>query len=444
MKMKRLFVCFAAMALFAGCSQKQMQPVAAPTWYANETYFQEKNSLYVDLPLDKSRIVMFGDDIADRGEWLMFYGDTVMRNRGIALEGTEHSLYRIDNIASYKPAKIFVSTGMRDVLRTDSPIPAEVSAENIKELFARAATISPETELYFMSIIPNGLMNAEQVAKAAKINELVKAGAKGYKYSDVTSPLVGSNGILGEPYCWDKFNLNGAGYEVLAKTLEPYVGKTALNKAADREYPEQFAHYKNRVSIFNSLPKTAMPVVMLGNSLTNNGPWYELLPFNCLNRGISGDHVEGIYNRLDDVIEQQPATINLLSGLNDFIDNSDRTPAQVWKSYEKLIEKITKELPNTQLVVFSTLPVNPITKFYDGINEKVAELNKYLSSGTQQHKYIFINLAEKLMDENGDLDAKYTFDGIHLSADGYFVWAAMILSDPTLPYYLNFMDRMNQ
>ena len=36
----------------------------------------------------------------------------------------------------------------------------------------------------------------------------------------------------------------------------------------------------------------------------------------------------------------------------------------------------------------------------------------------------YIDIASKLSDDKGDLDANYTTDGIHLSAAGYFVWSA--------------------
>ena len=44
---------------------------------------------------------------------------------------------------------------------------------------------------------------------------------------------------------------------------------------------------------------------MLGNSLINNAPWKELFPFlNILNRGISGDVVEGVIDRIDEIADE--------------------------------------------------------------------------------------------------------------------------------------------
>ena len=52
------------------------------------------------------------------------------------------------------------------------------------------------------------------------------------------------------------------------------------------------------------------------------------------------------------------------------------------------------------------------------------ELNKLLDAGKERYKYFYLDIASLLSDENGDLAEMNTTDGIHLSAIGYFKWAA--------------------
>ena len=166
---------------------------------------------------------------------------------------------------------------------------------------------------------------------------------------------------------------------------------------------------------------------MLGNSLNNNALWVELLPFtSVINRGISGDVIEGVYNRIDDIAEEKPNKIYLMIGTNDIINNKDIKVSELWASYEKLIKKIRSDVPKAYLYIQSTLPLNPKSKYYEGFNPKVEELNKLLAANTGKYNYIYLDIAEQMKDDKGDLKAEYTTDGVHLSANGYFVWATQL------------------
>lgn len=427
--MKRFIsILFFAALLLSACNNQPKGPsleaAPEPSWFTNPTYFAEKNGLYVELPIDSASIVMLGDDYMDRAEWYLMFGNENIKNRGIALDGTEHIRYRIDQIASSHPAKIFISAGTRDILHGES---AENVAARALEIIERAITLSPSTQLTYISVIPTRNMDEAQVAAVGQINSSLAEAAKDGKftYIDVASQLAGADGKIAETYSWDGIVLNGAGYELYAKAIEGPMGSAALNKANDKKYPEITPYYKHRVSMFNSLPDTYNKIMMLGNSLNNNAPWNELFPLGyVINRGISGDVVEGIYNRLDDVIAEKPNKIFLMTATNDFINNPDVKVSTVWKSYDKLIKKIRKELPYAVLYVQSVLPLNPMSKFYEGFNAKAAELNKLLEADASANGYAYLDIASILSDENGDLKAEYTTDGIHLSADGYFVWAA--------------------
>ena len=146
--------------------------------------------------------------------------------------------------------------------------------------------------------------------------------------------------------------------------------------------------------------------------------------FEVVNRGISGDVVEGVRQRLDEIIPDNPSKIYLITGTNDLINEPELSAVGLWDRYEKLIKDIRDNLPGTTLYVQSMLPLNPKTKFYEGFNERAAELNKLIEAAHERYDYIYLDIASRLTDENGDLNAEYTTDGIHLSAAGYFVWAA--------------------
>jgi len=422
--MKRILI-FVAMsaALLASCSKAPQNPYARPDWFTNENYFNEKDGMYEEMPVFPGNIVMVGDDYIDRGLWNEFFGDTTLKNRGITYDATDHVLYRITPIAAQKPAKIFVSVGWNDVLHR---VPKEQVVDNIGKIFQQIHKVSPKTHCYWMNIVSTSAVTDEMLGDIDYINaEVAKRAAKGnYEVCDIHGALY--DGIKENKFSWDGGTLlNGAGYEAMAAAIERQVGKPHLNKANDRDYPLEVSdYYKHRVSVFRSLPETNGQIIMLGNSLNNNALWTELFPMGFIvNRGISGDVVEGVCQRVDEIVPDQPRKIFLITGTNDFINDSTVTGLKVWERYEKLIQTIRRELPDTKLYVQGTLPLNPKSKFYEGFNERAAELNKLLEAATLKYGYIYIDLPAVLSDENGDLAEINTTDGIHLSAIGYFKWA---------------------
>ena len=57
---------------------------------------------------------------------------------------------------------------------------------------------------------------------------------------------------------------------------------------------------------------------------------------------------------------------------------------------------------------------------------KVRELNKRLSAYAEQHDITFIDLNTALSRESQGLLEDYTYDGMHLSANGFIQWKKMI------------------
>ena len=97
--------------------------------------------------------------------------------------------------------------------------------------------------------------------------------------------------------------------------------------------------YFQRSSLFSELPVGKKDIVFLGDSQTNGCEWHELLGMkNVKNRGISSDVIQGFIDRVDPIVEGQPAKVFILGGVNDI--SHDLTPDSLCTSMEKLIVKI--------------------------------------------------------------------------------------------------------
>lgn len=432
------------------CADGNQEVKEYPSLHGQITYFQEKHELYSTFPIEKGDIVFAGDDVADRGMWDAFYGANNVKNRGIALEGTECTLFRIKDIARQHPSKLIISTGLYDLKRGCS---VEQTGERIEKILRETKQVSPQSDVYFLSIVPDlGSKRVEgSLADSAKVvNEYIRKKFP-KKYIDLNTLLCDDSGYIKESYCFGDNRINGAGYEIIAKAVAPYIGLEARNtitndpiivhsdrstdparryaQAYKERYAGRSAHYLSRLSIFRSIPNTDQKVVMLGNSITNNCWWNELLEKDAteiINRGISGDTILGILDRLDEVADENPARICLLAGVNDMLEDAQVAKEEVWRRYEMLLTAIREKMPQVDLTISTTIPLNPMTKFYPGVNEKVAYLNSQLKANAQKYGYSLVEVAPILSDKNNDLSSKHTCDGIHLLPSAYHMWKELL------------------
>lgn len=183
-------------------------------------------------------------------------------------------------------------------------------------------------------------------------------------------------------------------------------------------------YWEQRVTLFDELPVKSGDIVFLGNSITDGGEFYEFLgKDNVKNRGISGDVVSGVKERLNQVTNGNPDKIFLLIGINDLAHGL--SAEQVAEEYESLVKDILAKSPSTKLYIQSVMPIDSRFDRFKSLNGKekdVAELNTRLKKIAADNNVIFIDLFSLLVDNDGRLKNEYTNDGLHLLGAGYRVW----------------------
>ena len=192
-----------------------------------------------------------------------------------------------------------------------------------------------------------------------------------------------------------------------------------------------FAHYYKRFLQFMDEPAiTSKDIVMLGNSLTEGGgDWGKRLgKDNVINRGISGDEVMGVYDRLHQILPGKPAKLFLLIGVND-VSHDLSTDSIVYR-IDQTLTRIQKESPETKVYLQSLLPINESFNRYKRLTNKtyqIPEINARLETLAKEKKITFINLYP-LFTEKGTnvLRKELTNDGLHLNDKGYQIWVDAI------------------
>lgn len=196
--------------------------------------------------------------------------------------------------------------------------------------------------------------------------------------------------------------------------------------------PYQYGvYYYQRASLFNELPVDSTDIIMLGDSQTNGCEWHELLGKpNVKNRGINSDVIQGVADRMQPIVQGQPAKIFLLVGVNDV--SHDLGVDSVVNAYSALIESMRVQLPNTRIYVQSMLPINISYGLYKGMtgrDQEIRDINARLEPIVKAKGCTWIDLYSQMSDAEGHLKSEYTNDGLHLMGAGYLKWR-----DTILPY----------
>jgi lysophospholipase L1-like esterase len=184
-----------------------------------------------------------------------------------------------------------------------------------------------------------------------------------------------------------------------------------------------------------TLPKKEGKIVMLGNSITAECEWSELLDNQqVINRGVIGDGTADILARLHDVIAIKPKQVFLLIGVNDL---QFMPLATILENYEKIVSRITTETPSTQLFLISVLPIHNSLRRTGMRNEDIDFLNKGIVSIGEKFGLKYIDVASKMKNmaysdipnpfgTEGPLREDLSLDGIHLNGEGYNIFAQII------------------
>lgn len=188
------------------------------------------------------------------------------------------------------------------------------------------------------------------------------------------------------------------------------------------------SNFHNKIAQFRMFPNDPLDIIFLGNSITAGTQWNELLDMdNAVNRGISGDTTFGVLERLDEITEGKPAKIFILIGINDLARNIPNDI--ILRNYRRIINRIRKESPSTQIYVQTLLPVNNAFTQFKGHYDKalnILSINAALRNMPKHKNVHLIDLYPHFLDDNGKLDVQYTNDGLHLTAKGYRHWANIL------------------
>lgn len=165
-------------------------------------------------------------------------------------------------------------------------------------------------------------------------------------------------------------------------------------------------------------------IVFLGDSITDYYPVDEIFNLPIINSGKSGYKTDQIIPELKELVYQyNPTSVYILIGTNDFRDeDDDKLVNEVEENIVKIVEDIQKYRSKSKIYIQSIYPINKTIKNNNTDhreNEEIIEVNNYLEEYCKKNNLTYIDMYNKLIDEDGNLSKEYTNDGLHPNELGY-------------------------
>lgn len=209
--------------LFISVLSLNAQTVKIDTNY-KRPYYEQRVTLFKQLPKVKNAIVFIGNSITDGGEWQELLDCKKCINRGISGDISFGVLARLNDVLIDKPKKIILLIGINDISRN---VPNEMIIANYKEFVRRTKAISPKTKIYLQSVLPTNNTFRKFVDKNEESIKVLNAAmleiaknTEGVTYIDLYSKFLDSEGRLDKKYTNDGLHLLGEGYVLWAKILK--------------------------------------------------------------------------------------------------------------------------------------------------------------------------------------------------------------------------------
>ena len=173
------------------------------------------------------------------------------------------------------------------------------------------------------------------------------------------------------------------------------------------------------------------PIVFFGDSITDRCDLEKFYPGkNAINRGISGNTVTDLINRIDvSVCGAHPSKVILLVGINDMM-NVKKTPQETAECYEMLLMRLINKCGNIPIICQSIYPGYDAAKNkknkgmifpLGGLAQNIVDLNGQIREMCKKYECTYVDVHSELRLENNTMRPTYSDDGCHPNESGYRV-----------------------
>lgn len=200
--------------------------------------------------------------------------------------------------------------------------------------------------------------------------------------------------------------------------------------SAIKPVPKSGGWMKRHEAMNARVKKGNVDLVFIGDSITQGWEgggrkvWEEHYgKRNAVNLGISGDRTQHVIWRLQNgnLDKISPKLAVIMIGTNNAGSN---TPQQIAEGTAEIVKTIRKTCPKTKILLLATFPRGKDS------NDKRRIVNTASNTRTAKladgKQVFFLDIGKKFLDDDGTLPRRIMPDLLHLSQEGYRIWAESI------------------
>ena len=182
-------------------------------------------------------------------------------------------------------------------------------------------------------------------------------------------------------------------------------------------------------------------VIFLGDSITegwegNKKTWDASFgAFKPVNLGIGGDQTGHVLWRITEGKEIEPLKPKLAVIMIGTNNTGGHSAEQIAGGVKAIVDELQKQKPDMKILVLGVFPraggiakedtVAPKEK----LNPKIKQINDIIAKYADDKKVFYKDIGDKFLNSEGGLDRKIMPDLLHLSEEGYKIWADAIKDD---------------
>lgn len=158
-------------------------------------------------------------------------------------------------------------------------------------------------------------------------------------------------------------------------------------------------------------------VLLIGDGLTANGLWSDWLSdYDVHNLGATGKTTDEVVAELDAVVDRRPDAVVVQVGSNDL--GWRRSDEYIVRNMETVLCTLRKRLPAVRILIVSVPPRE--REFAD----TVRSINHHLRQFAPTQHAQYLDLWSRLARPDGEIDAAYSDDRLHLNDAAYAIWVS--------------------
>jgi|GEM_PF-543504 len=177
-----------------------------------------------------------------------------------------------------------------------------------------------------------------------------------------------------------------------------------------------------------------LDVLFIGDSITagwcdiGKAIWEkQFVPLHAVNIGIAGSQTSHILWQFENgaIDGINPRVAVLMIGVNNVTGEGYQSAADIARGISTIVARLREKLPNTRVLLLGTFPKDRAPGTPD--RRKIQDINALIAKLDDGKWIRFLNISGRLLDEDGNLTADVSPDGVHLTEKGYGIWAEAIL-----------------